>query len=450
MPYASADAHVRSTLHPDHHPAVIATTSGPTSDAARSHLHDLGFRSTSPTTMVLARIDREEPYYTVKADELPHVHEFTAVLKPRSCCSGRVLVAEEDDVVANSVGWHVYRYDLERSSTALPEGLSAYGPDPRSWVERLGGRHGQRFLLGPDGLPDLRVNAFFASPGMRNLSELTNRDYAYSLALWLNFLLVLRRGWWEATEEDAAEFQFWRLTDPGNDRTVRMSSFARDVAGCRKFYRWACRRYQVVDPFDEMKYGRGRRQENVKWLDPAAIRRWRDLGVRGRGLDGRVDRRWRGRNDQRDAAFVDGLYCTGLRLTSWASVVLPELPRIAPGRGYLTCTLADQCAKAGYGYTYWMPRSVATEVHAYCEGARAQAVRRARVSGRYETVRGVRVVRLRGRGKGVEIPDGKGSWSVHAWSELSPQVRQGLFVETRRLTWLRPHDRTILSPSAMP
>ncbi len=122
------------------------------------------------------------------------------------------------------------------------------------------------------------MNAFFASPGMRNLSELTNRDYAYSLALWLNFLLVLGRGWWEATEEDAAEFQFWRLIDPGNDRTVRMSSFARDVAGCRKFYRWAGRRYQVVDPFDELKYGRGRRQENVKWLDPAAIRRWRDLG----------------------------------------------------------------------------------------------------------------------------------------------------------------------------
>ncbi len=59
--HAPADAHIRFTLHPDHHPAVIATTSGPTSDAARSDLHDLGFRSTGPATMVLARIDRENP-----------------------------------------------------------------------------------------------------------------------------------------------------------------------------------------------------------------------------------------------------------------------------------------------------------------------------------------------------------------------------------------------------
>ncbi|MFF7438956.1 DUF317 domain-containing protein [Streptomyces sp. NPDC008122] len=82
MPYAPADAHVRFTLHPDHHPAVIATTSRPTSDAARSHLHDLGFRSTGPTTMVLARIDREEPYYTAKAAEQLRQYGFTTEIDP--------------------------------------------------------------------------------------------------------------------------------------------------------------------------------------------------------------------------------------------------------------------------------------------------------------------------------------------------------------------------------
>lgn len=71
--------------------------------------------------------------------------------------------------MASPVGWHVYRYDLERTSTALHEGLSAYAEDLRSWVEKLGGGRGQRFLLGPSRLADLRVNAFFASPGMRNL-----------------------------------------------------------------------------------------------------------------------------------------------------------------------------------------------------------------------------------------------------------------------------------------
>ncbi|WP_086823709.1 DUF317 domain-containing protein [Streptomyces sp. NRRL B-24572] len=82
MPYASADAHVHFALHPDHHPAVIATTTGPTADAARSHLHDHGFRSTGPTTMVLARIDREEPHYTAQAAEQLQQLGFTTEIDP--------------------------------------------------------------------------------------------------------------------------------------------------------------------------------------------------------------------------------------------------------------------------------------------------------------------------------------------------------------------------------
>ncbi|MGW7304006.1 DUF317 domain-containing protein [Streptomyces sp. NPDC054835] len=80
--HAPADAHIHFALHPDHHPGVIATTSGPTSDAARSHLHDLGFRSTGPDTMVLARIDREEPYYTAKAEEQLLQLGFTTDIAP--------------------------------------------------------------------------------------------------------------------------------------------------------------------------------------------------------------------------------------------------------------------------------------------------------------------------------------------------------------------------------
>ncbi|MFD3997388.1 DUF317 domain-containing protein [Streptomyces sp. NPDC058583] len=80
--YAPADAHIRFALHPDHHPAVTATMSGPTSDAARSHLHDLGFRSTGPTTMALARVDREEPYYTAKSAGLLQQLGFTTEIDP--------------------------------------------------------------------------------------------------------------------------------------------------------------------------------------------------------------------------------------------------------------------------------------------------------------------------------------------------------------------------------
>ncbi|WP_329309178.1 DUF317 domain-containing protein [Streptomyces microflavus] len=82
MPHAPANAHIRFALHPDHHPGVIATTSGPTADAARSHLHDLGWRSTGPTTMVLARIDRDEPHYANIAAEQLQRYGFTVDITP--------------------------------------------------------------------------------------------------------------------------------------------------------------------------------------------------------------------------------------------------------------------------------------------------------------------------------------------------------------------------------
>jgi hypothetical protein len=53
-------------------------------------------------------------------------------------------------------------------------------------------------------------------------------------------------------------------------------------------------------------------------------------------LTGRRDRSWRGRNGQRDSAFVDGLHGTGLRLTEWGSLVLPELPSLDAGRSFYT------------------------------------------------------------------------------------------------------------------
>jgi len=170
------------------------------------------------------------------------------------------------------------------------------------WVlERLAGldrAHGQPFLLGPDGRPNERVNGFFASGRMRARSPLTWKKYAHSLGLWLNFLLALGRRWDEATEEDAAYFKEWRLTEDANPQRVEGSTFAGDLAALRAFYRWAARTWSVVDPvatddgFDLRP--RGVREQDVKWLDPAGYRRWRDLGLRGLDRAGRQDPAWRG------------------------------------------------------------------------------------------------------------------------------------------------------------
>lgn len=333
--------------------------------------------------------------------------------------------------VLNAPAWCVYRFDLDRCSRWNTDEIAKYTGDLAFEVRGLGLRDGQRFLIGPDGFPDLRVNAFLGSPRMRNLAETTNRDYAHSLALWLNYLLSRGCRWQDATGDDAGEFEFWRLTDPANPATVSPSTLAKDIAACKKFYTWAAGRYrEVTDVFADVDFPRAKREASVKWLDPAAVTRWRDVGLRGRDLTRRRDRSWRGRNEQRDSAFVDGLYGTGLRLTEWASLVLPELPRPEADRSFYTCALADRCAKGGYGHPYWMPRRVLSAVRAYCEGARARVVREAQNASRYDAVAGALIVeRARKRGS-VSMPDGDGGFVERSWNLVGPALRRRMFRAT--------------------
>ncbi|MBF6221807.1 site-specific integrase [Nocardia abscessus] len=332
----------------------------------------------------------------------------------------------------NAAEWTVRQFDLERSWSELPGELGVVPVDLGSWARRLDVRHEQWFLLGPNGFPDIRVNRFLASSKFGVLAETTRRDYARSLALWLNFLEVRGCPWWEADEEHAEDFRFWRLTDPANSGTVQTSTFGKDVAACKKFYAWASKRYgDVADVFAEVDFPIAKREAAVKWLDPAAWARWRDVGLRGRDLSGRRDRSWRGRNEQRDAAFADGLYGSALRLSEWASVVLPELPRLETGRAYYTCALADRCAKGEYGHAYWLPRRVLSDVWAYVEGSRARVVRQAQAARTYERL-AKRMVVDPGRSRGsVVMPDEEnGGRVVRAWNMVRPAARRRMFRET--------------------
>lgn len=324
----------------------------------------------------------------------------------------------------------MHRYDLDRSFGELTGLLSGFAPDLASWTKVRGGRDGQRFLLGPDGWPDSRVNACLGSAKWRNLAERSYRDYTYSLAVWLNFLLTRGVGWWEAVEDDAEEFLFWRLSDPANAERVQTNSFSRDLAALKRFYRWMRSNHGVANPFDGFDAPRATRQENVKWLDPGGYARWRDLGIRGLDLSGRPDRWWQGRNAQRDTAFCDGLFGSGLRVSEWASVVLPELPPYDRRRGYYTCRLADACAKGGYGHLYWTPRSAMKGVLSYLEGARAAAVRRAQVAGRYERVGKRRLVLATHGTETVTLEDGRGGAEKWPWNEVGPRTRLRLFRAT--------------------
>jgi hypothetical protein len=125
-----------------------------------------------------------------------------------------------------------------------------------------------RFLVGPDGVPDARVNAFFASPTMGALSERTNRNYAYSIGVWLNFLLRHYRGrrWFEAQRDEIEDFAFWRMLDERNPRRIRRTTWRSDLAALRAFYDWAARTYGVRNPTPRRERESHRRIERPRHL----------------------------------------------------------------------------------------------------------------------------------------------------------------------------------------
>lgn len=298
---------------------------------------------------------------------------------------GYSLMIDELEVEVGPLArWQVHWCDPRREvSWYATNPVLAGLPTLAEWAHAHGTQPGQPVLLRSDGWSVPEVNGFFASARMRNASAGTRRKYAFAVAVWLGFLDATSRAWHDADEEDIAGFKFWRMTDEANVRRVAGGTVLDDLVAISAFYRWAGFRFGVSDPVARRQvpgpapgtstesFAAGPhvvRGKDVKWLDPAGYARWVDVGLRGLDLSGREIDGWRGRNSQRDCAFVDGLYGTGLRLSEWASVLRLELPADDEARTYYTCRLAAACAKGGRGRRFWKPRSVLTDVLAYEEG----------------------------------------------------------------------------------
>ncbi|MBF6253925.1 hypothetical protein IU414_18275 [Nocardia farcinica] len=306
-----------------------------------------------------------------------------------------------------------------------------------------GTRAGQPFLLRSDGVYATEVNEFFASVRMRGVAEGTRRKYASELSMWLGFLDAVGCCWADATEQEVDAFKFWRMTDESNPRRVAGGTFRSGLVAMNAFHEWAERQFGVVNPVQRTAVrGASRvvegyraaprvmRDRDVKWLDPGGYRRWRDVGLRGLDVGGREIDRWRGRCPQRDCAFVDGLYGTGLRLTECASLLEIELPYDDPARQFMTCTLAAACAKGSVRRKFWMPRRMLVDVLAYIEGERAAAVRRAQARRRYERVGDRRILLRVLGGRRIEVREVDGRRSSVPLDALGPAARRRLFRET--------------------
>ncbi|MEV8183293.1 site-specific integrase [Specibacter sp. NPDC078692] len=318
------------------------------------------------------------------------------------------------------------------------------------------GRIGKPFLLDQHGAPHSAFNAFFASGRMRNRAPSTNRKYAHALRVWMNFLELRTISWETVTDDDLFDYKFWRRTDPNNPRPVSGSTWGGDLAAISAFHDWAARTRGITTILATTDHqGRGShyanpgmprtdyastrdrrviastvRSADVKWFSPGAFRKWRDVGLHGIAPNGQERTRWRPRSQTRDAAFVDGLYGTGLRLQEWASVLTCELRQPAEQNRYVTLQLAAGCAKGGHGHSYWVKREVINSVNDYIETDRAAAIRRAQASQVYDQLTGIRIVTRVGGGGRLELTEPDGTSLPVKVNNLSPQQRALLFTRT--------------------
>lgn len=350
--------------------------------------------------------------------------------------------------------WEVEFYDFTSGPPGVPIDELAGFRDLHERALRNGARHGTPVIATRSGEVDPRINLFFRTGRMADATPSTWRRYAFALVVWLNFLRLFDQRWDRATFRDIEAFKHWRLTDVTNDGRVAPTSFDTDRAALKSFYTWASARYGVGNPLSALGIttrrsgsgidsfpdsGQGRRdplrpsgatRRQVKWMQRSAFEQWRDVGLRGYGFDGLRQPMWRGASEDRDTAFVDGLYGTGLRVSEWASVLDIELPDLGVTR-FPKAWLSGACIKGKkQGREYRIPRSVLRSIASYTdpvEGSRAEIVERAQRAGRYDQVPGARIMtgyNPRSRLLSIEGEHGTHQLSVDV---LGPDERRRLF-----------------------
>ena len=342
---------------------------------------------------------------------------------------------------ASADGWTLHFYDFRQPFVSVDEVVPGLG-DVETWARRNGARDGTPFFVDPWGRADALVNAYWRDPLVRGRAPGTLRRYALSLKVWLDFLHAMGVRWGQASRSELAAFKEWRLSAEENPQHVSANSFCVDRAAIRSFYLWAAEQHGIDNPVRARVIATSRvvggkvvlestpsgiRRADVKWLTPQAFRLWRNLGLRGFTVEGVPRPDWLGVTEDRDVAFVEGLFGTGLRIGEWASMLTIEVPK--PGsEGLVRSRVAPCCAKGGSGRPFWMRRRVAQQVHFYLqEGSRTAAIARAQGAGRYEHIADHWIVQRVRRDGQLEVVDATGSRRTVLLDALGPSTRMKLF-----------------------
>jgi integrase len=326
------------------------------------------------------------------------------------------------------------------------------GCEPRLRVTK-----GTPILLSSNGeLDEWLVLYFNSCPVFTSLDLSSRRTYAREIATWCGFLggQVEPLTWLEATEEDFIDFKIRRTDHLQFADSVAGSTWNKAVFALRGLYDWAVSRQIPITPHgpaiaaSPVPGGRGAlrvpgvranatmvRKERDRWIVPGTYRLWRDVGLRGRGVERVGPGQWRAagddessraRNSLRNSAFTDFVYSTGLRVQEAGSLLLPELP----SEGAIEAKLPAAIAKYSKARMWYAAPTVTRTLRSYVTVSRAAAVRRAIREGRYDAIEDiiwVTEVRRTRKGTFEIVRDDGVAMSLNT---MKPSTR-------RRLFWIR-------------
>lgn len=306
---------------------------------------------------------------------------------------------------------------------------------------------GSPFMLDPNYQVDARLTEYFCRSRFAHLARETKRNYANDMCVFFNFLWQREKRWSEASTEDLFDFEHWRRVSPRNPNPIGGAKWNRELAALTRLYKWAVgKRYvadnpvtmhEIMGPYGDaisvpVARAKDAKNSDVKWLTPRAFKLWRDVGLRGYAADGRRDPSWRGRNDDRNAAYADLLFSSGLRRTEGGSLLTIEVPELGERqRNYYPGRLAKEVTKSKRGRTFYVSAAALRAAHSYSLTSRQAAVRRAQQHGRYADLEGIWVVTGRSGFKESVLHwrDHRGSTVCRAVSKLSVDDRLRLYVE---------------------
>ncbi|MBB4966808.1 site-specific integrase [Saccharothrix violaceirubra] len=347
-------------------------------------------------------------------------------------------------------GWRVFWVPQDAVRGGVRRAILADWADLAVREDEAGVRAGDPIFLSPDHRVDPLLSQYGQSKRFREYTTETRRNYATDICLFLTFLSGRGRVWTAATERDVEDYEHWRRFAEGNPHRVGGSKWDRELAAFASLYRWAVINHYVRRSPLAMKQVVGRegavltvpaarakdaRPSNVHWLTPRTWRRWIEVGLRGHSRDGAPEPGWVGRLEDRNVAFVRLLVTSGLRRAEGGSLLTFEVPvRQVDGARYYRGKVAAEVTRSKKPRTFYVAADAVGEIEAYVESSRAWVVRQAQKKGRYDRLRGRRVVTevTRGRKPMVRWRDETGVTGERALDDLTARERMRLFAEGPR------------------